>query len=115
MLEHLANSNAHKVVLKRVKFLHNKNEYLNIQLLALKEYRNRYAHTGKIDDRTETYIYLLKRYVEKLLIYHIENVNKFRSFNEACAFLDEPTNIDILNDKIIRLQKVKKHISSLDL
>lgn len=75
----------------RAAFLFKDFDYHRQLISQLRDDRNRFAHLGRSDeDRGEPQMYLLKRYVEQLLVFHLRNKSRFATIDEAASFLDLP-------------------------
>jgi hypothetical protein len=65
-------------------------------LKHLKNYRHGSVHADEASEAIETYLYQLKRYVEDLLLFHLQSHPAsnpgFGSFDEAVRFLSQPAD-----------------------
>ena len=87
--------------IKRVAFLFSDYDFHSQILNHLRDFRNKTIHadsSGNPD--TQTYLYQLKNYVERLIIYHLTNRMKFQKLSEAANFLDLSPNIELLKEKL---------------
>jgi len=91
--------------IKRVLFLCKDRPFHQQVLKHLREYRNRSIHFDYTSLDIRKYIFQLKRYVEGLLGYHLQNIFKAPHLQDAASILDLPTNIDDLKHKICCFRK----------
>jgi hypothetical protein len=75
----------------------------------LRLHRNSSVHDGIKKDRIQKYLYQLKRYVEGVLSFHINNPFKVSSLSDAVLFLDLPTDSGSLTKTITQYKKVMKY------
>ncbi|KPL19057.1 MAG: hypothetical protein AMJ92_05015 [candidate division Zixibacteria bacterium SM23_81] len=113
LLESLTfNPQTSKDAIKRAIFFFQNRDYHNQTLRILKDYRNKYVHESEQSvEIIESLVYQLKRYVEKLLTYHIFEGPKYSSVEEMEQFLDLPDDISLLKK---RVKLYKKGISFLE-
>jgi len=78
-------------------------EYVSQILNILKDYRNNSVHVG-ISDNTniQSLVFILMRFVEVLLFFHIRNKFKFNSLQEAAEFCDLTYSKDEVNLRLIQ-------------
>lgn len=104
LLEHLTNTtrSENRVTCKRAKFLFPKDERnLHKEVLDhLAHHRNRAVHAGYFSEDAETLLYQLKRYVERVLRFHLFAGLDFRSRKEAADFLHLPPDLDELQKRM---------------
>ncbi len=85
---------SHDLTVKRATFLYEDPEReFHVQVLNhLRHYRNRNVHGGESSETIEAYLYQLKRYVEDLLLFHLDPPSycRFESIAQAAAFLNLP-------------------------
>lgn len=95
-------------LIKRVAFLYEDVELTKGVLNHLRLHRNSSVHDGKGSDRIEKYLYQLKRYVQRVLSFHINNPFKVNKLSDAVIFLDLPTDNTILTDRFKQIKKALK-------
>lgn len=102
LLEYLTSTlrDGYDKTIRRTLFLFNDHEYNKQVLEHLRQYRNKSVHSGGTEGEIEPHIYQLKRYVEILLWFHIENSFRFRSLAEAAELLDLPYSKETLKSKL---------------
>lgn len=95
----------------RAAFLFRDFDYHCQVIKQIRDDRNRFAHLGTSDeDRGESRMYLLKRYVEQLLVFHLRHKSRFTTIDEAASFLDLPRDRSKLRaqrrmiDKALRMR-----------
>ena len=77
---------------RRCAFLFQDGAY-HLQLLEhLREYRNRSVHAGDESDKAKTHCFQLQLYLSTLIWFHVRNATRFRTLDEANAFLDFPAD-----------------------
>ena len=110
ILEHLTNTVGGKYdnTIRRTIFLYKDRAFQRQILEHLRNYRNLSVHSDKSSEQIETMVFQLKRYVEKLIFFHLNNTGKFNKLSEACDFLDLPTDHSILKNKISLYRKALK-------
>lgn len=102
---------AYTVTIRRAAFMFAERDYSFQVLSCLMDYRNSSVHTGSESDEIEALLYLLKRYVEALLAFHVRGQFKFVSITDAAEFMDLPSNKQMLDKRITKLKQAKKFIS----
>jgi hypothetical protein len=114
LLEFLTNSShdPYKVAIRRAAFMFAEREYSGQVLTHLMNHRNRFVHASKDTSEIESLLFLLKRYVEALLTFHIGNTFKFESRASAALFMDLPPNRSQLDARLRMLQNARKFIST---
>ena len=112
LLEYLTDSthDPYKVATRRAAFMFTDRARSQLVLTHLTNHRNRFVHAGSDTDDIESLVFLLKRYVDELLLFHIRNPFGFSSRSEAALFMDLPPNKKELQLRIKRLQDAKKYI-----
>lgn len=102
LLESLTGTNkrSYDETIKRTVFLYKEKAFHSQILEHLRTYRNLSVHSDKTSVHIERLVFQLKRYVEKLLLFHLNNAGKFTSIIEAGSFLDISTNPEELGKKI---------------
>lgn len=114
LLEYLTDSthDPYKVATRRAAFMFADRERSRLVLTHLTNHRNRFVHAGSDADDIESLVFQLKRYVDKLLLFHLGNRFGFPSRNEAARFMDLPPDKNDLDFQIKRLRDAKKFVSS---
>jgi hypothetical protein len=87
-------------------------ELHKLVLEHLKMYRNSSVHDGVRKEEVRIYVYQLKRYVERLIKFHVFNVIKSKSLEETIEFLDVSTQTDLLKHRVELFNRVIKFRSS---
>lgn len=83
-----------KVTVRRASFVHKDNESHHQILNTLRIFRNAAVHSSADSSgQIESFLYLLKRYVEQLIRFHLWIRVKFPSFAEAASFLDSKPDV----------------------
>jgi len=92
-------------------YLSSSQEYVYQLLNILKEYRNHSVHMGTNSENIETLVFILKRFVEVLLYFHINNKFCFDNMDDATEFFDlsqSKEEFEILKKSLDNLKKYKK-------
>lgn len=101
LLESLTGSpHGHETVTDRALFLWPEDGIQGQMLKHLQWQRNQYVHEDSRREDMETMVFLLKRYVEELLLYHLNSGQEYSSLEEAAQFLDHPRNPETLRAQI---------------
>jgi hypothetical protein len=88
-----------------------KNDKLNKEALEhLRIVRNRLIHKGESPDDIDPIIFQMKRYVERLFLFHINNLKYFFNIQEVGQYLDINYNTDTLKREIKFRKRVLKEI-----
>lgn len=95
-------------LIKRVAFLYDEVELTKGVLNHLRLHRNSSVHDGKEHQRIEKYLYQLKRFVERVLSFHINNPFEVSSLSDAVSFLDLPTDGNTLTNRFKQMKKALK-------
>ena len=74
----------------------------------LRSKRNRIVHFTEETEYGEALVYQLKRYVEEMLIFHLNWSNTFKSIGETAIFLDLPADRRELESRIKLFEKALK-------
>lgn len=98
------------VTIKRSAFLFSDRDRANMVLSHLAGFRNRFVHFGAESDEIEGLLFLLKRYVEAMLIFHLEFPHRFTSVGEACEFLDLPSTKQAIAKRLRLLKLASKFV-----
>lgn len=80
-------------------------EFFGQVLKLLLNHRNRAVHAGVESDYIETLVYQLKLVVEVLLRFHLDNLGRFSTLREAADFLDLPTDLATVRQRIRNLKR----------
>lgn len=114
LLEFLTDSSydPYKVATRRAAFMFADRERSQLVLTHLTNYRNRFVHAGSETNDIEPLVFMLKRYVDALLIFHIGNVFGFESRTDAARFMDHPTSYSEIDIRVKRLRQARKFLSS---
>lgn len=83
----------HKVTVRRVAFLYEDRELNHAFIDHLRNMRNQLVHESADKSTMESHLFLLKNYVEALLLFHLKQAGQFRTLGEVSEFLDLPTSI----------------------
>lgn len=112
LLEYLTDStyDSYKTATRRASFMFADRERSHLVLTHLTNHRNRFVHAGSDTDDIESLVFLLKRYVDELLLFHLGNRFGFSSRKEAALFMDLPSCKSALNLRIKRLLDAKAFI-----
>lgn len=113
LLEYLTDSghDPYKVATRRAAFMFQDRERAQLVLTHLTQHRNRFVHAGSDSDEIESLVFLLKRHVDSLLLFHLGNSFGFATRAEAARFMDLPPNRDEIDLRIRRLRSARKFIS----
>jgi hypothetical protein len=114
ILEFLTDStfNPYKVAVRRAAFMFAERDYSVQVLTHLMNHRNRFVHAGTDTAEIESLVYLLKRYVDALLMFHIGNLFKFKSRASAALFMDLPPSKSQIDQRIRRLRNAHKFVTA---
>lgn len=113
LLEYLTDSghDPYKVATRRAAFMFQDREREQLILTHLTQHRNRFVHAGSDSDEIESLVFLLKRHVDSLLLFHLRNSFGFSTRAEAARFMDLPPNRDEIDLRISRLRSARKFVS----
>ncbi len=113
LLEYLTDSghDPYKVATRRAAFMFQDRERAQLVLTHLTQHRNRFVHAGSDSNEIESLVFLLKRHVDSLLLFHLGNSFGFATRAEAARFMDLPPNRDEIDLRIRRLRSARKFIS----
>ena len=75
-----------------VQLLFDDTAYCKLVLEHLRQYRNRFVHTGVGEDDIEPQVYQLQRFVIQVIGFHLTNPFQFESMDVATQFLDLPSD-----------------------
>jgi hypothetical protein len=96
------------ILIRRTSFLYENYEHHRQVLDSLRDRRNEAVHHGTNVTEDQYTIYLLKRYAEQLIYFHLLNYYRFRSLKDAAAFLDLSPNKAELRERIQLLKNALK-------
>jgi len=82
--------------IRRATFTWNDRPFHKQVLQHLRLRRNAHVHESTFDGDPEQSVYTVKRYVEPLLRFHLNNRFGFKSLDEAAKLLDMPTDLETL-------------------
>jgi hypothetical protein len=110
LLEYLTDSgrDPYKVAIRRTSFLFQDHERARLVLMRLTEHRNRFVHAGSDSQEIEALVFLLKRHVDTLLLFHIESAGRFPLRSEAAKFLDLPSSKSEIDVRLKRLRYARR-------
>jgi hypothetical protein len=113
LLEYLTNSgqDPYKVATRRAAFIYQDRERAQLVLAHLTQQRNRFVHAGSDSEEIEPLVFLLKRHVDDLLLFHLRNSLGFKTRSEAAQFMDLPPNTDEIDLRISRLRSARKFVA----
>lgn len=114
LLEFLTDStfDPYKVAVRRAAFMFAERDYSVQVLTHLMNHRNRFVHAGTDTAEIESLVYLLKRYVDALLMFHIGNAFKFESRAFAALFMDLPPSKSQIDERIRMLRNARKFVAA---
>jgi hypothetical protein len=96
------------VTIRRTVSLFGEADFHKQVLKHLRHFRNRAVHAGEGREEIETLLFQLRRYVQELIMFHATNDLRFERFEEACEFLELPTDLKILQRKKKLIRKALK-------
>ena len=113
LLEYLTDSghDPYKVATRRAAFMFHDRERAQLVLTHLTQHRNRFVHAGSDSDEIESLVFLLKRHVDSLLLFHLGNSFGFTTRGEAARFMDLPPSRAEIDLRISRLRSARKFVS----
>lgn len=113
LLEYLTDSghDPYKVATRRAAFMFQDRERAQLLLTHLTQHRNRFVHAGSDSDEIESLVFILKRHVDSLLLFHLGNSFRFPTRPEAARFMDLPPNKDEIDLRISNLRSARKFVS----
>ena len=113
LLEYLTDSghDPYKVAIRRAVFMFKDRERAQLVLTHLTQHRNRFVHAGSDSNEIESLVFLLKRHVDSLMLFHLVNSFGFTTRGEAAKFMDLPPNRDEIDLRIRRLRSARKFVS----
>ncbi|MBN1664965.1 MAG: hypothetical protein JW943_15305 [Deltaproteobacteria bacterium] len=113
VLELLTNTlrDGYDKTIRRAAFLCSERDYHFQVLNHLRDNRNKSVHTGNESPDTETLVYQLKRYVERLIDFHLSMGQNFTTIGESTEFLDLPADKVLLGKRLALYKQAVKFIS----
>ncbi len=116
LLEYLTDSghDPYKVATRRAAFMFQDRERAQLVLTHLTQHRNRFVHAGSDSGEIESLVFLLKRHVDSLLLFHLGNSIGFSTRSEAARFMDLPPDRAEIDRRISRLRSARKFVSGGD-
>lgn len=99
----------YETTIRRAAFLYDDVEYHRRVLQDLRDCRNELVHAQQDPTGLETRLYVLKRYVESALVFHLGHAGDFKSLDEAGHFLDLPTGKEVLRRRLVLVEKAAKY------
>jgi hypothetical protein len=114
LLEFLTDStfDPYKVAVRRAAFMFAERDYSVEVLTHLMNHRNRLVHAGTDTAEIESLVYLLKRYVDALLMFHIGNLLKFESRASAALFMALPPSKSQIDERIRKLRSARRFVTA---
>lgn len=100
----------YEAVVKRCAFLWDDPMFAAQSLEHLRECRNSYVHTGTESTEAKTHCYQLQMHFRALFFFHIGNIGRYRSLEEANNFLDwpaDPVTLIALQKTIARARRFR--------
>lgn len=88
------------VTVRRASFLWKDWEHARVVLEGHRRVRNETVHAGSGPEVWEGHLYSLKRFVERLIWFHLQAGTRFSTFAEACNFLELPPSLPDLGRKL---------------
>jgi hypothetical protein len=101
-------SDSYKLTIKRTASIFTDSEYTHLVLSHLRDYRNKAVHAGTASGDIEALMYQLKRYIERLIEFHVGNSYRFESIADAAEFMDIPNDKALIENKIRKLRYARK-------
>ena len=89
-------------LIRRCVFLYEDRELARQVLEHLRDRRNVNVHAGRASYQLESLVFQAKRFVERLMVFHLVNGKKFRSIADAGTYLDLSTDPDMLRERAAR-------------
>ncbi len=89
--------------IKRCLFISGDRDYDKQVLEHLRDRRNEFVHSARVSDDVEHHLFQLKRFVENLLLFHLNN--RFKSTTEAGDFLELPYRADDLRKRLSMMKR----------
>jgi hypothetical protein len=92
------------ITIRRICSLYSDTDSTIAILELFRNIRNSWVHSGVTSNNNERHVYLLKRFVEHILLFYINRSHFIRNQNELTQFLDLPFDSEDIHTKI-RIQK----------
>ncbi|TAM47413.1 MAG: hypothetical protein EPN55_02540 [Gammaproteobacteria bacterium] len=86
-------TDSYKVTIRRAAMIHDDSNFHRQVLTHLKDYRNNTIHAGAATEENEVLVFQSKRYVESMILFHLNLGPSFESLDECAEFLDLPADI----------------------
>lgn len=99
---------SYDVTIRRASFIFKDNNYYSQILELLRTYRNAFVHHNDSDQDVEVLLYQLRRVVERIIRFHINNKSQFSSVQQAGAFLSSPPDELSLKQREKRIKAALK-------
>lgn len=96
------------LILRRAAFVWNRPRHHKYVLRVLRQLRNKQVHEGLFDADAEESLYILKRYVEQMLLFHLHSHMHFKTIRASQQFLDLPIERDEIVETRRRLTEALK-------
>jgi len=100
-----------KDIINRISFLENDSQFAKLILTHLRLHRNLYAHSGSSRCDSTMAIFQLKAFIEKVILFIIENKFKLGSKSELRKFLDHPVDRCALRNRFELAKKAMRYRS----
>lgn len=97
------------LTIRRAAFCFDDTAYCKLVLEHLRQYRNRFVHTGVGEDDIEPQVYQLQRFVIQVIGFHLTNPFQFESMDVATQFLDLPSDNSKIRQEISLRRKALKY------
>jgi hypothetical protein len=118
-IEYLADTSDHDNLIRRIAFLTSEKErsFVDLMMRHLRDVRNGVVHVDASRERTdvregmEAYLYHLKIFAERLLLFHVRSSHKYETRAAAVKVLDTPTNPEELKRLIKLYRSMLRHRS----
>jgi len=91
-------------IIKRALFLSHNDDYDNRMLQHLRIRRNSTVHRGEASSQVETFIFQLKRYIEALMLFHLQFGYRFSSPEKLGELLSKPRDLEVLKKRIAEIE-----------
>lgn len=116
-IEYLAGTSDHEMLVGRIASLTRNDErsFVETVLRHLRDVRNGVVHVDSFREHTDTrngmemYLYQLKVFAERLLLFHLQKGRKYKSRTSALELLDTPTDPEELRRLIKLYRSMLRH------
>ena len=98
-------------LVRRVSFLYRDYAWQRGVLSHLRFYRNQVIHQGRSSAHRDEAVHLLRKFVEKILLFHWYNQIEAKSLKEGCDFLDLPPDMIDLKQRAEELDRFARHVT----